>query len=333
MFTEPEENTTLWRYLDLPKFCSMLQRREVYFSNPSEFLDKQEGKLIKSHEIVTERMMNATSSIFEEPYQNLDKLYFPDNSSRYRYIARVAAMYASKAGYENREYIEKYIYNLERLLIHSDQKAISELGTLEFKMSHHILTAKFPSLLVKPISIYCWHENSGESESMWRIYGNKGLALKSTPAKLKSSLTLPMSNETHSYISALNHVKYIDDPVSIAKNLMIAANGNSKPSPNVDWFLQHVLKAEIYKSYLLKHSAYRYENEVRYILQETENKPPDVMNMQTTFNGKYIKVDIEQMITEVVISPYAEDWFIEVALGVVEKEGVKLKLEKSSLNV
>lgn len=333
MFTEPEENTTLWRYLDLPKFCSMLQRREVYFSNPSEFLDKQEGKLIRSHEIVAERMMNRTSSIFEERYQNLDKLYFSDNASRYRYIASVAAMFASKVGYENGEYIEKYIYNLERLLIHSDQKAISELGILESKVNHHILTAKLPGLLVKAISIYCWHENSGESESMWRIYGNKGLALKSTPAKLKSSLTLPMSNETHNYISALNHVKYIDDPVSIARNLMMAANGNSKPSSDVDWFLRYVLKAEIYKSYLLKHSAYRYENEVRYILQETESKPPDLMNMQTTFNGKYIKADIEQMITEIVISPYSEDWFIEIVFGIIEKENVKLKLVKSSLNV
>ncbi|TGK38467.1 DUF2971 domain-containing protein [Leptospira gomenensis] len=333
MFTEPEENTTLWRYLDLPKFCSMLQRKEVYFSNPNEFSDKREGKLLKSHEISMDRMMNVASSIFEKPYQTLNKLYFPDNSSRYQYIARVAAVYASKAGYENSEYIEKYIYNLERLLIHSDQKAISELGTLESKVNHHILASKLPGLLVKPISIYCWHENSGESESMWRIYGNKGLALKSTPAKLKSSLTLPISNETHSYISALNHVKYIDDPISIARNLMMAADGNSKPSPDVDWFLRHVLKAEIYKSYLLKHSAYRYENEVRYILQETENKPPDVMNMQATFNGKYIKADIEQMITEIVVSPYAEDWFIEVVFGVIEKEGVKLKLEKSSLNV
>ncbi|WP_245667278.1 DUF2971 domain-containing protein [Leptospira tipperaryensis] len=278
------------------------------------------------------RLMGAISSIFEESYQALDKIVFPDDSSRYRYIAHLAAIYASKVGYKNREYFEKYIYSLERLLIHSDQKAISELGNLEFKMTHNMLTENLPNLLVKPISIYCWHENAGESESMWRIYANKGLALKSTPAKLKSSLTLPKSGETYNCISALNHVKYIDDPVSIIENLMVTNNKDSEPSPD-NGFFKHVLRAELYKSYLLKHSAYRYENEVRFILQEKENSSLNVMDMKNTFNGKYIKADIEQMITEIVISPYAEDWFIDVVAGVIEKEGVNLKLEKSSLNV
>lgn len=332
MFTEPKENTILWRYIDLPKFCSMLQRKEVYFSNPSEFSDKQEGKLIKSHEMSMKRMMDATSSIFEKLFQNLDKIPFQENSSKYRYIANLAAIYGSKAGYENREYFEKYIYNLERLLIHSDQKSIPDLSDLEFKAIYHMLSEKLTDLVVKPILIYCWHENPGESENMWRIYGNKGLALKSTPAKLKSCLTLPMSNETGNYISVLNHVKYVDDPATVANNIMAAVNRNLQPS-TADQFLQHVFGAEIYKSYLLKHSAYSYENEVRFIIQETEKRPSDGTNTQSTFKGRYIKADVEQMITEIIISPYVEDWFFDVVSGIIEREGINLKLRKSSLTV
>lgn len=332
MFTEPQEDSTLWRYLDFSKFCSMLQRKAVYFSNPSEFSDKQEGKLINTQEIAMMRMYDAITPMFAKPYENIRQVPFPDLISKYRYIANMGVNFASKAGFENREAAKSFVINLERYLINSEEDALAELGKLEAKVARQLITDKFPQLFVKPIFIYCWHENPVESEGMWRIYGNKGLALKSTPAKLKSSLTLPETTDTHTCLSALNHVKYVDDPATIAANLITALKDTSKPLSD-DPFQQHLIGGEIYKSYLLKDSAYRHENEVRFIHQEIPKGPPNLRDPQMIFKGKYITCDLPNMITEIVISPYAEGWFLDVVSGVIAREGLSLKLVPSSLNL
>ena len=39
----PEDSATLWRYMSLAKFCSLLQRRELFFSLVGDMEDKYEG--------------------------------------------------------------------------------------------------------------------------------------------------------------------------------------------------------------------------------------------------------------------------------------------------
>lgn len=41
--SEPEDNTTLWRYMSFAKFCSLLERRALFFSLVGDMEDRYEG--------------------------------------------------------------------------------------------------------------------------------------------------------------------------------------------------------------------------------------------------------------------------------------------------
>ena len=41
--SEPEPNTTLWRYMSFAKFCSLLERQELFFALVEDMVDKYEG--------------------------------------------------------------------------------------------------------------------------------------------------------------------------------------------------------------------------------------------------------------------------------------------------
>ena len=41
--SEPESSATLWRYMSLAKFCSLLERRALFFSLVGDMADRYEG--------------------------------------------------------------------------------------------------------------------------------------------------------------------------------------------------------------------------------------------------------------------------------------------------
>lgn len=44
-FTTPDKNTTIWRYMSLPKFLSLINNEELHFARHDKFFDAQEGVL------------------------------------------------------------------------------------------------------------------------------------------------------------------------------------------------------------------------------------------------------------------------------------------------
>lgn len=67
-----------------------------------------------------------------------------------------------------------------------------------------------------------------------------------------------------------------------------------------------------------KRKSFEYENEVRAII-----KRHNIME-----KGIYISVDIDRLIDKIYVSPYAQDWFVDVVKSVVEK----YKIEKPVLH-
>ena len=41
--SEPEDTATLWRYMSFAKFCSLLERKELFFALVGDMEDKYEG--------------------------------------------------------------------------------------------------------------------------------------------------------------------------------------------------------------------------------------------------------------------------------------------------
>lgn len=47
--------------------------------------------------------------------------------------------------------------------------------------------------------------------------------------------------------------------------------------------------------------------------------------------GKYLKVNIKELIDEIIISPYSPNWYYELVQDIVKKYGLEIKIKKSEL--
>jgi hypothetical protein len=43
--TVPDDNATIWRYMDLPKFLSLIEEKALYFAAPAQLEDKWEARV------------------------------------------------------------------------------------------------------------------------------------------------------------------------------------------------------------------------------------------------------------------------------------------------
>lgn len=75
-----------------------------------------------------------------------------------------------------------------------------------------------------------------------------------------------------------------------------------------------------------KHVAFEYEREVRALLSEGEN-------WKNNPEGKRVGIgDINSLITSVIISPDADDWFVELVEDLAKKFGLKCAIRRSQLS-
>ena len=152
--------------------------------------------------------------------------------------------------------------------------------------------------------VNCWHQSEQESDAMWKLYsGDKeGIAIKTDFQSLKMSL---VGKETV-YIGKVKYVDY--------NTTFIPENDPLAP-------LMH------------KRKSFEHEREVRAIIQNHNIVDgqiivggPDIYKI-----GTYHDVDTSELIKEVVVPPYAEDWFAELVQATAGTHGLQAPVTKSSL--
>ena len=184
-----------------------------------------------------------------------------------------------------------------RLMFSEDQwKEISEEQVQE-SMAHWRNQRKF-------ILINCWHESSHESAAMWRLYAREtdGIAVKTDFSSFKRS----MNCSEDIFIGKVEYVDY--------KEALI-------PEYN------------LFSSYLHKRQDFKHEQEVRAITTtwpktiDEVNQPPDICDV-----GRNHEVDLSLLIKEVIVAPYADDWFLELVRSVaVNRYGLNVTIVRSDL--
>lgn len=157
--------------------------------------------------------------------------------------------------------------------------------------------------LRKDTFINCWHMNENESMSMWRLYGeqDKSIALQTTYEKLHKNL--PESITT-------GMIEYIDyDKESIFTNKKYGA-----------------------APYFFKRIEFKDEQEIRCILNRTRLgvQNPD-QEYAPNEVGSLVEINLEEILENVIISPDAPDWFINLIDNVTKKLGYKLNVVGSKL--
>ena len=149
----------------------------------------------------------------------------------------------------------------------------------------------------KFVAVSCWHSSDIESDAMWRLYtaNKQGVAITTTWEKLESAV------QGHAYLMGVKYIDFIKDHAQI-----------DIPSDVFEY----------------KRKAYIHEDEVRAIIAKYPkmgikngipiNSTP-INGEEFPESGDSVELDLPTLIDKIVVTPYADSWFVDVVKGLVDK--------------
>lgn len=137
--------------------------------------------------------------------------------------------------------------------------------------------------------INCWNVFEEESYGLWKIYGGEnGLAILTTLNKFKSVL-----KNSNAAICEVLYIKHEDIDI---KELI------SPRITTTDGYTRN-------NFFIYKENCYHYEKEVRAIIASDEKD----------YNKK-VKINFNELVEKIIISPFASDWFVDMVKDIVAKK-------------
>ncbi len=152
------------------------------------------------------------------------------------------------------------------------------------------------------ILISCWHESSYESDAMWARYSrlDDGVAIKTNFQALANSLVC----DTEVFIGQVSYVDY---------------QATFIPEENM------------FDRYLHKRKGFEHEKEVRAIVMRFPSNVMRSPSKKVNDDGEYFEVNLSKLIHEVVVAPFAPDWFFELVKSVATRYCITAPVTKSSM--
>ena len=156
------------------------------------------------------------------------------------------------------------------------------------------------------ILVNCWHESDYESAAMWKLYSREygGIAVKTDFKSLAESFTC--SEDVF-----IGRVEYID------------------------YDRAYIQEGNRLVPFLCKRHSFEHEKEVRAITLgdfELVRKGRTRVAEGIHETGAYYSVDVFHLIKEVVVAPYADNWFIELVQSLASRYGMTGPVSKSRLS-
>jgi hypothetical protein len=154
-------------------------------------------------------------------------------------------------------------------------------------------------------TICCWNISDSESAALWKIYSdfNQGIMITS-----KVTSIIEAFKGTKEDID-LSEVKYINH------------SSDKMPDGNMMYPVIH------------KHKAYSYEKELRLIhTVDFGNGLLYDWKKEEIEQGKYLNVDLDKLIDEIILSPYSPNWYVDLIENLCETYGLKTIIMKSELS-
>ena len=164
------------------------------------------------------------------------------------------------------------------------------------------------------VFVNCWYMFKDESSAMWSLYGDQGVAIRTTYSRLVGSIT------------ARSGTRPLSDDRELRDGIVEYVDPGRKTTPSVPW---RVLRAVIEKRHW-----YQHEREFRLIyvdgkLGEFEfvpNNPPNSSAKQ----GEWVYCSLSQMISAIVVAPQSPHYLEEVVRSVCEKFGLNPRIVRRS---
>lgn len=146
--------------------------------------------------------------------------------------------------------------------------------------------------------VNCWHMGEFESEAMWRLYTRERdeVAIKTVFARFREALV----GEEDVNVSRVWYRDYRTDSI---------------PFGNAMFPLFH------------KRISFQHEQEVRalYMVNSEDDGSDDAI-------GGYFQVDLPKLVEEVVVAPFAENWFAGLVRSLAQRYGIGNQVRPSTLS-
>lgn len=153
--------------------------------------------------------------------------------------------------------------------------------------------------------ISCWNESDKDTPALWQEFTQVtyGIAIKTDFQTLKKCF----ENEDKCSIGRVKYIDYTTDSI---------------PAGN------------IYYPFMYKRKNFEIEKEVRVIINAWPLGSGYIDATQEICKvGKYYNVDVSVLVKEVIVSPEAENWFVDLVNTMVSRYGLNVPVNQSKLNI
>ncbi|QOW10595.1 hypothetical protein Q73A0000_09525 [Kaistella flava (ex Peng et al. 2021)] len=252
-------------------------------------------------------------------------LYLPNNNqqiARYIDLSKFLSLIQSKTIFFNKlsNFEDKYEGTLTPLSLDDLENAIRSckstnsyllsnpsIDTENYYKKRIIAEKKMYKLSRETVYVSCWNKIENESYALWKIYAglNQGIMIKSNVERIIQAFAGADED------IEISEVKYIDF---------------KKEKINI---------GNIYHPLVHKNIPYSYEDEIRLLFQPFNNQNGEIPNLEKVcedhrlIGGKSIKIDINLLIEEIIVSPFAPYWFFEIVKNIVDKYDLKINVQYS----
>lgn len=137
--------------------------------------------------------------------------------------------------------------------------------------------------LAKATFVNCWHTGDIESDAMWKLYASYGEGV---------AIKTNFRDLASAFVSK-------DPAVSIGKVEYIN-------------YTQSRLIGNLLSLCFYKRKSFEHEREVRAV----------VRNGGAETAGFYVDVDLQKLVSEIVVAPFAEEWFVDLVSKLADRNGL-----------
>lgn len=136
---KPDNGTTIWRYMDLGKFISLIQTNQLWFSHTSKFDDPYEGRYSKA---VAEEIQKEKWGI-ENPSDEDSEFFIEDDADDYVSCwnmkdSQSVALWELYVGENNGVAIKSTVEDLKRAIVELPEEQLEhqmEFGEVEYHIT------------------------------------------------------------------------------------------------------------------------------------------------------------------------------------------------------
>lgn len=147
-----------------------------------------------------------------------------------------------------------------------------------------------------------WHEGEFESEAMWKIYAgeNNGIAIKTNFKNYKNSLSDFIERKGDVYVSRVRYIDYKRQAIRVRNPVT---------------------------HFIHKRNSFKHEMEIRALYMQ-----PGQGGKEINEEGIYYGVDLDVLIQEIVVAPFAERWFSDLVKSISRHYNLDDRVRNSELN-